>query len=420
MPQYLINPFLVLLFFLYPFVSLQLVYGDLNIPLSDIVALGLGFIFLWYILGKIFLQQTFSQLRIKGISAYLIFLLIALVSISNSLAADLSLKYFFRFPLFYFVTYYLAAGTLLIQVSKTKPTFLQWNHLFCISIFLVSLISIISSVYRIWLGNFWGIFEIPYLTGNHKTIAITLVVGLPLLIGMIKNIKGLPRLFYLITIVSCIVGIFLSASKAAWLTGLVVFILWGIKLFDRFNLVKSAVMIFALLILFGIGIVGYLMSSNQPEVIRAEVSRTVLGIHAIQLFASHPFIGSGIGNFAISLETYSEFLLKLGYPGLITRDAHGLVFKLLSETGLLGLSAFATFYFVNLYWLYQNYKNHKQTGNIFAENMLYGAISGLIALLVVNSFFGTDTYTPRFWFPLMFIIMQGAFAERQELDATRN
>ncbi|MDI6783326.1 MAG: O-antigen ligase family protein [bacterium] len=421
MARYLVNPLLVLLFFLYPFVSLQLVYSDLNIPLADICAMGLGLIFLWYILGKVLLQQTVPRLCLKGIIAYSLFLLIAMVSISNSPAVSASLKYFLRHPLFYFVSYYIAAGSLFIWAGGKPSQLTQWHHLFCITLFIFALVSVSSSLYRIWRGDFWGILEIPFLTGNHKTIAITVAVSLPLLIGILKNIKGLLRLFYWITILFSVVGVILSVSKAAWLTVIIVFILWETKKSAKFRPFKIAVTLLSLLFLLGVGIGIYLISSAQPEVIRAGLSRSFLGVHALQLFAAHPFIGSGIGNFVLSLEAYTDLLLKLGYPGLIERDAHGLFFKVLSETGIAGVLTFCTFYLAIFRWLYNTYKLHQQAGNIFWENLLYGCLTGLVALFIINSFFGTDTYNARFWFPLMFIVAQGYLAERQGgTDAARN
>jgi O-antigen ligase len=88
---------------------------------------------------------------------------------------------------------------------------------------------------------------------------------------------------------------------------------------------------------------------------------------------------------------------------MVELEAHGLVFKLLSETGIAGLVLYCSFFLTVFSGVYKVYQEQKKADNKFNENLLYGCMAALVALFLLNSFFGTDTYTPRLWFPLAFI-----------------
>jgi putative inorganic carbon (hco3(-)) transporter len=401
------------IFLLYSFVSLQFVLGNLNIPITDIFAMMLGIIFIWLLLVKVFIRKEIPQFCFKGISIYSLFLLVTILSIHNSVSLGASIKSFFRQPVFYFIVYFVSIGSLFLWTGKDKRQLIKYYQLLCTSAFLIAISSIITSFYRIYIGKTWANFEIPYLAHSHKVLAITLGIIIPFLIGMRLNIKTRVRGFYTLTIVISIIAIILSFSKAAWLIVVFILFIWEMRGLKKFKPVKPIVITITIIAIIGVAFYLFTVLSSNQEVIKAELSRYFLAALAVKLFVAHPIIGSGIGSFVIAMQDYADILPKMGYSSLLDLDVHGLVFKLLSETGLAGLLTFLTFLSIIFIWIYRLYQIHRQRGNIFWEHLLFGCLTGLLALFLLNSFFGTDTYTPRLWFPLAFIVGQGYLAENQ-------
>jgi O-antigen ligase len=408
-----IKLFLYPIFFLYPFVSLQFVYGSLNIPIADIFAMILTIMFLCVFIGEVSFRNKIPRLNLKGMAIYIIFLIITLLSIKNTASIGASIKFFFRQPVFYYFVYFISIGSLLIWTGKDDRQLARYYHLVCIASLLISIFSIITSCYRIYIGKTWANLTIPYFAGSHKVMAIALGIIIPLLLGMRLNLKTRTRGFYTLTIVCSIIAIVLSFSKAAWITVVLIFLIWEMRGFQKFKQIKPAVIFITILGIVGVAFYLFTMLSSNPEVIKAELSRYFLAAVAVKLFWAHPIIGSGIGSFVIAMQDYADILPKMGYPSLLDLEAHGLVFKLLSETGLAGLISFLTFFGFLSYWIYRLYQAHRDCGNNYWKNILFGLLTGLISLFILNSFFGTDTYTPRLWFPLAFIVGQGYLAENQ-------
>lgn len=382
--------------------TLQLVYNDLNIPLTDVFAMLLGISFFLIFLGEFCLRLRLPELNVKGAWIFGLFLLSALFSITNSSSAGAALKYFFRHPFFQFIIYFIAAGSVIIWQGRGR--LLNLYHLLCASSLLIALTSITASFYRIMFkGDIFGVTEIPYLTNNHKTLAITLVLNLPFLIIISGNLSRHKRLIYFITIALSSSAVILSFSKAAWLSLFVIFALFGFRHYRKLGLLKPIIALSVLILTALAGFYLFELLAASKDVTKAEASRFFLAWLAVQMFFEHPVAGAGIGTFTIELQRYAESLSTAGFPSLAELEAHGLVFKLLSETGAAGFIFYMAFYAAVFYAVYKAYLVQKIAGNGFAEGLLYGCMAALASLLLINSFFGTDTYSPRFWFPLAFI-----------------
>ncbi|MFB3895734.1 MAG: O-antigen ligase family protein [bacterium] len=405
-----IKLFLYPMFFLFPFVSMQVVYGNLNIPVVDICAMFLGVLFLGIFIGEVLFNHTIPELNLKGIVIYSVFLLVTILSIKNTVSVGTSIKFFFRQPVFYYLVYFISVGSLMIWIGNNQRQITRFYHLFCMAGFLISIFSIVTSMYRIYIGKIWGTIPLPYFAANHKVLAVTLTGIIPFLIGMRLNLKTRMRGFYTLTIMCSTLAIILSFSKTAWLTVVLIYLIWEMRGLRKFTILKPAVIILTIIGIIGVAFYLFTVLSSNPEVIRAELGRSFLAALAIKLFWAHPIIGSGIGSFVIAMQDYADILPKMGYRTLLDLEAHGLVFKLLAETGLAGLITFLAFFGILFNWIYRIYQTYHNHGNSYWENILFGLLTGLLSLFILNSFFGTDTYTPRLWFPLTFIIGQGCLA----------
>ncbi|MBI5787878.1 MAG: hypothetical protein HZA78_03360 [Candidatus Schekmanbacteria bacterium] len=389
-----------LIIFFYSLTSLQLMYGDINIPVSDFFAMILGLIFLFVVIGEYFLSNEFPRINTTGIASYSLFILTALISIKNASSVSECVKFLFRMPVFYYSVYFVAIGTFFIWFDK--KTLHKFYHFFCISSLLIALLSIITSIYRMSMGIFWGILEIPFITNNHKSLAVTLAGNISFLIAMSLNVKKHVRFFYYVSIVVCLIAIILSCSKAAWMTVVIILGLWGVPKLNRQIYLKPILVIFFILIIISTGAYIYLKLSLEKEVVSAEKHRYVLAWYAVQSFMNYPVLGNGIGSFTLGVKDLNDSLKKCGYHNFSELDAHGLVFKLLSETGCAGFLTFSLFYLSIVLSVYRNYKIQKYR-NPYWGRLFYGCFTTLVSIYFINSFFGTDTYNPRLWFPLAFI-----------------
>lgn len=413
---FLIRTLLYPVFFLYPFVAFQFVCSSVNIPFSDILAMWLGVFFAAVILGEVFLRARLPELNLRGAWIFALFLLIALLSIANSSYAGASVKYFFRHPFFYFAIYFTTIGSIIIWQGRKRLSLLY--HLLCASSLLIALISLSTSFYRTLVkGDVFGVTVIPYLTNNHKTLAITLALNLPFLIFMSGSLRKDWRLIYYSTIALSMLAIILSFSKAAWLSLALISGSFGLRHFKRFGILRPVVAITAVAAIATAGYFLFEFLSSSKEVVKGEESRYFLAWLALKMFQAHPLTGSGIGSFVIELKEYADALSAKGFPSLADLEAHGLVFKLLSETGLAGFIAFSLFFLYLFLSLRKIYVKKRDGNDAMGKQLIYGCLVALVTLYFINSFFGTDTYTPRMWFPLAFISANGYILARGSEDA---
>ena len=175
---------------------------------------------------------------------------------------------------------------------------------------------LVSSIARIGAGEALWWRAIDGLTNNHKTLAVFLAPLLPL----VSLVSG-PA--------AAVIGValLLSWSKAAWVTALFSFG-WVVlpRRIRAWSLGAGAV--FGLL---AMAALPYL--ARSVEQIDSLRSRLSLNKRAIAMFYDHPWVGYGAGsNVRYELSTFPDYRVN----GV---DAHGVVAKVASEFGCLGLLA---------------------------------------------------------------------------------
>lgn len=376
---------LLLLFILYSITGIELKFKAVNIPIGDVIAMIVAVTFCLKAGTRLSLSAS-PQFNSTGLAWYGGFIVVCLLGLTWSKSFDVSSKFLFRKPIFYSVVYFIAVGGAIIYYYRENKELL-YRHL-AYSTILISLISIITSLLRIGSGQIWGIMEIAKVTNNHKTLAITLAAHVPFLLSALKLFRHSIR-FYTITLFLAIVAIVLSMAKAAWLALLLTIIFY--LYFSITNPKKRRfITIFSSILVATITITGTILLSQNTEVVRGELGRLFLLLHTYNMFSNAPFLGNGPGTFMVEFQQYDRIFSQKGFPTATELDAHGLIFKLVSETGIIGLLFFLVFYFRII----------KSVRNDDVQFQAHGAFLALLILFFLNSFFGTDTFSPRMWFPL--------------------
>jgi O-antigen ligase len=112
------------------------------------------------------------------------------------------------------------------------------------------------------------------------------------------------------------------------------------------------------------------------------------------MFRDHPITGVGLGNFPAHYQEYSR---QLGIDGSRWEQApHNLYLEILTERGLIGLSAFA----VLLWFLFRGMQTARETflsmGMINEAGLIQAFSIGLIAYLIAATFLQAS-YPRYFW-----------------------
>ena len=133
-----------------------------------------------------------------------------------------------------------------------------------------------------------------------------------------------------------------------------------------------------------------LFGSDGPANGRLSLSRD-----AWQIFAHHPWIGTGLGTFETAYPRYASF-----YDGLRLDHAHNDYFELLANTGLIG-GAFGLAFVALLFWFgYVNVRSQNSEGRAF-----YASALAACAGILLHSFVDFNLHLPSN--ALLFLIFAG-------------
>lgn len=159
-------------------------------------------------------------------------------------------------------------------------------------------------------------------------------------------------------------GILMSWSRGAWM-GLIAAVLVVIGLRDRQTAARAAVALALLILVIALFGVGWLPGPIEsrvkdlgayvggPDPARTEITDANFSVlerlahwrAGLAMFRDYPWLGVGIGNFAVR---YAEYALPHWYVPL--GHAHNAFINFLAETGILGAGAFTVFW-MGIAWL---------------------------------------------------------------------
>jgi hypothetical protein len=294
-------------------VALPLPGWDFDAPLADLAAL------VALPLGLLLLLR--SRTVPPGAWAWALFLGLGLVSALRSDALGSSLHEWLRKPVFSVVAYGLGVTGVVAGLARTNGL----RALLLVAIALCAALSLFTSVGRIVAGDTLWFAAIEGITNNHKTLAVAVAPALVLAWGWRRDgwtvgVVGLGA-----------VALLASMSRTAWIAaglGACFYLRWdGLTLAARRGLLPV------------LAVVGFLGATYGPIVTQSLAqmdalrSRHSIDKRAAELFLDHPVLGAGAGaNVRFEAQTFPDYRVN----GV---DAHGVVQKVASEYGTLGLLA---------------------------------------------------------------------------------
>lgn len=339
----------------------------LNAPIADLAALCLIPLAAWGWLGG-------TRHPLPGPGGYLLLLLAGALSLLNALDPSQGAHFLIRKPLFLYVAYAFGVAWAVrsLPARWTLGLVLAWAA-------STAGVSVVTSAGRIVGGEALWFQAIEGLTPNHKTLAVSMAGGLPLLLALRSRPAKL-------TAAGVALAILASASKTAWLMAA-----WGASLHWprarplglRWRLVLPAAAIGVALAYYAPVLVG------SRAMLDAARSRHSLNRRAELMVRMHPLFGSGAGmNTVIEQATFPHYRVN----GV---DAHGVIQKVGGELGLLGLLGYGWFTLATAAALRRRWEEDgaQHSGAVYGAAAMWGVSTAGLLL-------STETFSQTWWAPM--------------------
>lgn len=412
---------LILLIFFFPYLGLVIDFSpyrifrsvpflnQLNAPFIDFYGLFLFVVWLSLKIFELFKEKKISQFfaSFSHWKSFSLFALAGLISLRNVPLSFLgsSFKYLLRPFLFFYFAFFAPTVDIIKKYGK--------NFLIQIfgALYATGLISALIGFLSFFLvppegfprATPFAFLGIAPLGFNHNLLAETLVVTAPFgfllswLEAQKEKISGekssrKTRLFW-----GSVFQVFIALTtfaRTAWIALTCQLIIFAL-LFYR-GQVKEILKKIFLFFLVSLPLFIYLIWSMSTEVVRGS---TLTRLDMVRIswfnFLRHPLIGNGPGTFVPNLWQVKAFLLEYGEP----LEAHGILWKLLFEQGLLGAFGFFFFCLIIFYTLFKAYfslvREKKEVGRVIVLTMIVVTLG-----IFIYEFFNTTYYTSKMWVPI--------------------
>ena len=393
---------------LYPFIYWQLVFGSLNVPWVDAIALLLFTAWLIKILIQHFRGEKSLTLKdFPGWIFFILFLISGILSLLNAPDWLASLKYLLRPLAFFYLMFVFLPVNLISNLRILKNV-----------LWILYGVGILTALMGLWSLAFPASHELfrralpPLINGfnplgsSHNVLAEVLVGIIP--IGWLLAItdkQGLRQRWLWLGLILMLAINLMTFSRAGWLAlileviTLIIFYYrqyWR-KIFGTF----LAILILLLPIWFLLG-----EFLNSPLVKSSNSNRWYLTTIAWQSFKSHPWTGAGAGTFIQKVAQDQWYLLDFGSP----LEAHGVIQKLGAELGILGIATFLGLLAFCFWYLWQTYKKLPEHSN-WRTLILCLSVSALGSAFF--QLFNTSYFISKLWLPIG-VAMASAHLARRE------
>ena len=380
---------------LYPFIYLQLWLGrEINIPYVDLIAM---FVFTAWMIRKLYFHITHQKrLRWKdffGLGVFLPFFIASLLSLINIDNFAIGFKYVLR-PIVFF---YLMFVVLPYNVIDSKKTL---NNVFKI-LYSVGIFVALMGVYSLLAGSSnafrravpISILGVNLLGTNHNLISEVLISVIPvglILLWQEKDIKikkGLALGLFLMMAINL-----LTFSRTGWIA-LFLEIIILITVYFRHYLKRVVPILLFIVALFLPIIVLMFGFLNTSIVENSNSNRIRLSQIAIVSFQEHPVFGSGAGTFIERVSHDAWYIIDFGIP----LEAHGVVQKLIAETGAFGVITFFFLLGYLLKYMIGVYKKipRESPWKLIIICLILSAVGSMVFQL-----FNTSYYVSKMWLPI--------------------
>ncbi|HOX97203.1 MAG TPA: O-antigen ligase family protein [bacterium] len=367
--------------------------GVIELPVADIV--GILALCVWglNVLVKYFYQgdKTWKP-QFPGWIFIVLLMISGVLALQNADVWQLaSIKYLLRPILFAYIAFFLPVYNLARNPRAYRNI-----------LYVALALSVIGLLMGAW--SFLGVFEhihrahpiaiagYPFWGLNQNLLGELLIALLPVaaLLFFLEK-RGGRRAAYLSIFLGMILITLLTFSRTAWLALFLMAIL-GIYWLRKYLSKEffAGVVIAGLLAL---PLVAYMInySFNTYTAQSSNWGRWEMTQFAYFLWQEHPLIGNGAGTYFYRLEKTPMYTENLGTPF----DAHGLLQKIGSEQGLLGLAAYLGFFGYLLWRLWRAYRRAttKNARIILALSML------ILIGSVFYQGFNTNYFSAKLWVP---------------------
>jgi hypothetical protein len=352
--------------------SLDLGPWHANAPIADILAL-------------VLLPLTLVAIRARGERwpaapapiAYALFIGASLLSISTSVAPAESLHHVVRKTTLLYLSYGIGLS---FAVARIVPPRIVYRATVAYAI-AMAVLSLGTSALRVAAGDALWFDAIKGITPNHKTLSVALAAWVPWL-ALGSDEHGWRRTSR-VALGLVAVAIFASVSKTAIITMLLGAMLLVPR--ERPLALRPKVVLPLLGGAYVLSLLAPLILSSR-SMLDAARSRQSLNVRAWEMFLRHPISGSGSGsNVFYEMVTFPHYRVN----GI---DAHGVIQKIASETGILGTHAYVSFVVLATRGLWRRW-DRRPLGVGYPELATW-------ALLHLNLLLSTEAFSPTHWIPL--------------------
>jgi O-antigen ligase len=209
---------------------------------------------------------------------------------------------------------------------------------------------------------------------NANQLGLYLVLGLPIAWHLLMNRRGLVRAAAVIYFVVAPLGLLLTATRGAFLAGLVAYTVVPLTL-PRLSL-RSYALSGVMLILVTLSLALVVPAANWERMLgitnavaEGNMSgRTSIWNAALQAFPQRPLLGAGLGAFAPAVGPYLQ--------NSHTTNAHNLALGLLVEDGLVGVCLFAAVLVACARTIVRSPPPHRALWGVLAVTWLISGLSG--------------------------------------------
>ncbi len=392
---------------------------------------------LFFIVLKILLEGGIDRKIVRHpISLAILFNLawMLLTAITSDLPL-VSFKYLFSRMWFIFPMY---LGGLMLFQTKTNIRLFIWAYVSAL---------ILVVFYTTWIHMGYDFSEkaghwvMSPFYNDHTAYGVILALFVPVMLGMAidKSVSGIQRLMALIAEIILLVALYLSYSRAAWVSvGVAIGVLVLVKLHIKFKWIALTFIIGVVLFFsFSMEILDKLEKNKQDTSANfiehvesiSNISSDASNLErinrwkaAMRMFSERPFLGWGPGTYQFEYAPFQRASEKT----IISTDmgdmgnAHSEYIGPLAESGVLGLLSVLV---IMVTVIYTGLNVYKKAASSQTRILALSATLALITYYIhgiMNNFLNTDKASVPFWGIVAIIAALDLYYLKDEKDANHD